>query len=164
MPILSLITGFFSGTNLKLMLGVAALIGAWWLYHHVIEIGEDKARAAQTAANLKEAQHVQQVEANASNTISDLQSRLAAALIEPVQPAVTVRMCVNPSRNESANSNQGAGVPSNAAGGPGGRVGEDDLSLDIAPPTEAILKRDKAVIDYLQGYIRACQTAGACGR
>lgn len=144
---------------------LALLIGIGWFAHH--ERTEEKTLlvAAQQAADLKEAQHVAQVNADAASTISGLSARLSGALAAPAQPHVVVRVCQHP----GVPADGGAPSPStgglgDAASGPSSGVGEDDLGLDIAPPTEAILKRDKAVIDYLQGYVRTCQTTGGCAK
>jgi hypothetical protein len=150
---------------LDLGLIIAILIGIGWFAH--FERTEEKTAlvAAQQAADFKEAQHVAQVNANATASIQDLQVRLAAALVAPAKPNVIVRVCQRAGvpANGSAPSS-GTGAVLHDSPGPGGGVGEDDLGLDIAPPTEAILKRDKAVIDYLQGYIRTCQTTGGCAK
>jgi len=131
-----------------------------YFVHDERQIGAAKVIAAQAAADAKEAVHVQQVEANAADTVSSLQARLTSQVAAPPHPTVVVRMC---DRTTSAPSAGGAALPGpagDAAGGPSSGVGEDD----IAAPTELILNRDKAMIDYLQGYVRACQTAGACAK
>lgn len=144
---------------------IAVLIGIGWVVHRIEVIGEQKVIVAQRAADLKEQAHVAKVNADATASIQDLQVRLAGALVAPPKPAIVVRVCQHPNGAiEPARSDSGPSPGGNETPGSGSGVGGDDLGLDIAPPTEAILKRDKAVIDYLQGYVHTCQTAGLCAK
>ncbi|MFI5397612.1 MAG: hypothetical protein ACHQ9S_18905 [Candidatus Binatia bacterium] len=150
---------------LRPYLGYIALAGAfygWLLWHDHQEIvkGESRVVAAQKAADVKEAAHVAKVEANADSTIKDLNAKLDAAALSPVaKPGVVVRMCVGASVPPHAGSaDRPAGSGGDGPAGPSGPVGGDD----IAAPTERILAEDRAIIQYLQGYIETCQTAGLC--
>jgi len=134
--------------------------------HKEQKIGEQKVIAAQLAADAKEAAHVKKVQDDATTTINDLQLRFAAALATPPKPAVIVRMCTNtPSVSpDAARSGTSPGPSIDAASGSSSGVGSSDQEgTDIAPATEAILKRDGELIAYLQGYIRECQAVGNCG-
>lgn len=144
---------------------LAGLIAIGLFLHHVRVGAQQELVVAQQAADLKEATRVAKVNADATVTINDLQARLSDALVAPTKPSVSVRVCLQPRLpSDGGSASPSPGPLSYEAGGPSGGVGSDDLSLDIAPPTEAILKRDKAVIDYLQGYVRTCQTAGLCAK
>jgi hypothetical protein len=144
---------------------IAAAAGGWFLWHDHQEIDKGEARvvAAQKAADVKEAAHVAKVEQDATATIKDLQARLAGALAAPAPaPTVVVRMRLIPA---SVSAGTGSDDRPAVAGGDGsagssGAVGGDDQ--DIAGPTEQILKDDRAIIEYLQGYIATCQQAGVC--
>jgi hypothetical protein len=131
--------------------------------HKLIAEGEEKVVAAQQAADAKEAAHVKKVQDNANASLQTLQSRVDAEDLAPVQPHVVVRLCNSASSvpADAARGNASAGAQANATGGSGSGVGEGS---DIAPATEAILKRDKDDIEYLQGYIRDCQAAGLCAK
>jgi hypothetical protein len=153
----------YGGLILLLLTGGAG----FWIHHDHKEqaIGEQKVVAAQKAADAKEAIHVQQVQDDATATIQDLQLRYAAVLASPPVPRVVVRMCdATPGVPADApRSDAGTESVSDAAGGSSGGVGgADQAAPDIAPATEVILNRDKAIIAYLQGYIRECQKIGNC--
>jgi hypothetical protein len=146
---------------------IVVVAGGWFVYHDHQEIqkGEARMAALQKAADLKEAKHIALVEANAKSTIDDLQARLSKSLATPPQPAVVVRMC----RNTASVPEAGAGADRPAVGSGDGTAGSsqavggtDQEAPDIAPGTEHILNDDKAIIEYLQGYIRTCQAAGVC--
>lgn len=145
---------------------LAVLVAIGWFAHgqRVDQRNADLAAARQAEA--KEAAHVAKVNSDAAATISDLQTRFAGALAAPVKPSVVVRVCRSTSaaNADGVPAGSGSGPGNDAPGGSGGGVGKDGLGLDIAPPTEAILKRDKALIDYLQGYARTCQTTGGCAK
>jgi hypothetical protein len=148
-----------------------AIGGGWYLYHDHKEIDKGEARvvAAQKAADVKEAAHVAKVTASATATIQDLQRRLAAVLTAPAPvrpPSVVVRMCgYTPVPPDAGNSSPRPESPGDGPPGPGSVVGGGSQEgPDIAPMTEKILSDDKAVIEYLQGYIRTCQTAGLCAK
>jgi hypothetical protein len=150
---------------------LAILIGIGVFAHHEREVEKTELQAAQTASDLKETQRVAQVNANASASINALQTQLSAALANHPKPAVTVRMCVRaPAAGSSATPSTSAGSSGNATLGPDSAVGSGDQGIteagpvDTAPFTESILTHDKAVIDYLQGYVRACQTSGGCAK
>jgi hypothetical protein len=150
---------------------IAILIGIGWFAHHERTVEKTELQAAQTAADLKEAQHVAQVNANAAASVDALQTQLSAALANHPKPAVTVRMCVNASAAGSgAAPGKGTGPSGNATLGPDSGVGSGDQGIteaapvDTAPFTESILAHDKALIDYLQGYVRTCQTSGGCAK
>lgn len=132
-----------------------------WFAHHERQIGATKVEAAQAAANLKEAAHVAKVNEDATSTINDLQIRLSTALVLPAQPSFVVRVCPTASPAARIPSSDAAPV---ARSDDSPRPSEGLGGADIAPGTEAILKRDKAVIDYLQGYVRECQTMGNCAQ
>lgn len=148
----------------------AALIlicGAVWFIHHERQIGADKVTAAQDAANLKEKQHVEKVNADATVTINDLQVRLAASLAAPVKPSFVVRVCPStPDAPRIAPSDAPPVAGRDGPPGPSGGVGGSNAEpgIDIAGPTEAILQRDKAVMDYFRGYIHECQAMGNCAK
>jgi hypothetical protein len=146
---------------------LAAAAGGWFLYHDHQEIDKGEARivAAQKAADVKEGLHVAQVEKDAKATIDGLRAQLTESLLTPITPPhVVVRMCsTSPSVSTvAANDDRGAGPGSDGAAGSGGAVGGNDQ--DIAGPTEQILKDDRALIVYLQGYVVTCQNAGLCGK
>ncbi len=159
MPILPL--RLYAEIAAALILVVAGV----WFVHHERQIGAAKVTAVQQAADLKEKQHVDKVNADATATINDLQVRLSTALAVPPQPAFVVRVCPSaPSAPRGLPSDAPPSSGSNEASGTGGGVGSLDLGADIAPATEAVLSRDKAMIDYLQGYIEACQRMGNCAK
>lgn len=136
-----------------------------WFAHDERVVGEAKVEAAQRAADAHEEARVAQVNANATTSIQDLQTRFAAALATPPKPAVVVRLCPG----ALAPAGEGAPGTSPLSGGDAGvrsgsGVGSNNQGIDIATPTESILKRDQTVITYLQGYIRTCQTTGGCAK
>ena len=145
-------------------LGMIVLIFAgfgWWTYH------ERKAEhehdiAVQAAALARETAHVKQVEDQANEQLSKIQNQLATALATPPTPSIVVRVCSATAAHLTADRAPSAAIPSDAASGPSSGMGSSGEEPDIAPVTERILARDKAVIDYLQGYIRTCQQAGVC--
>lgn len=148
---------------------IIAAAGGWFLYHDHQEIdkGEARVEAAQKAADLKEAAHVAKVVNDATITITGLQARLADALATPAPaPTVAVWMRVIPAAGspDEADSTPSPSPSGNGSAGPGSSVGSSGQEVDIAPVTESILKDDRAIIQYLQGYIQACQTAGVCAR
>lgn len=140
---------------------LAILIGIGWLMHHERMVEKQEIDAAQAVSDLKETQHVAKVNADAAASIGVLQTQLSAALAYHPKPAVTVRMCVQPANKisglpASLGPSTGGDAPSESDSGVGG--------IDTAPATEVILARDKALIDYLQGYARTCQTTGGCAK
>ncbi len=138
---------------------VVALGATIWAVHHERGIGKQQVLQAQAVEKQKREREVAKVESNAKANIDGLQTQLDAALAAPPTPGVVVRMCLgSPGTIATVRGDAAAAVPSNAAGGPSQGMG----SADIAPATEAILARDKAVIDTLQGYVRECQRIGAC--
>lgn len=148
---------------------LAILIAVGLFAHHEREVEKTELQAAQLVADQKEAAHVAQVNANAAATVDALQTQLSTALANHPKPAVTVRMCVKPAIAVGAGTvGQGPGLTLDGTGGPSSGVGSGDQgitdSTDTAPLTESILTRDKALIDYLQGYVRACQIAGVCAK
>lgn len=148
---------------------VALLLAIGFIYHKGQTNERDHLQAAQARADQKERDHVAKVQADDQLVVDKLQDQLGRALIEPVIPGVSVRMCVNTAAPSSpVRSDSGPHPTGNGPGGPGGGMGSDHQGstegIDVAPATEAILKRDKAVIDYLQGYIRECQDKGVCAK
>lgn len=145
---------------------LALLIGIGWFAHSQRVDQRNADIAATRQAEIKEAAHVAKVNADAAGTVGDLQARLAGALAAPVEPSVVVRVCrYFPTTNTDAvPAGSGSGSGNDASSGPSSGVGAGGPGVDIAPPTETILKRDKALIDYLQGYIRTCQTTGGCAK
>lgn len=138
---------------------VALLIGFGVFVHHERTVGKNEVLAVQHRETAKREQQVAQVEQNASKKIGQLQTQLSLDLAAPPHPNVVVRMCVgSPGTIATVRGDAVPAVQSDAAGGPGAGMG----GTDIAPATEAILARDKAVIDTLQGYVRECQRIGAC--
>lgn len=149
----------------------AILIAIGWFAHHERETEKTELQAAQLVADQKEQAHVAQVNADAATSINALQAQLSAALANHPKPAVTVRMCVNaPAAGSSAAAGRSTGLTLDGASGPGSGVGSGNQGITEAPPvdtapfTESILLRDKALIDYLQGYVRTCQTTGGCAK
>lgn len=148
--------------------GALILIGAaFWFIHHERQIGADKILARDAAAELKEQQHVDKVNADATATIQDLQARFAATLAAPPKPSIVVRVCpTTPFAVQVAPRDAppvaGSDGPPRPSGGVGG--GNAEPGIDIAPPTEAILKRDKAIMDYFRGYVHECQRIGNCAK
>lgn len=153
------IKAYLYGALLVGLLGVVA-----WFAHHERTIQADKDHAAQAAADAKEIAHVNKVTADATATVQDLQVRLATTLAAPPPNPVVVRLCQRPAVSVPAGtSDQGAGPGSNGTGGPSaGVAGSSEQGPDIGPGTEVILNRLKGKLDYLQGYVRACQSAGVC--
>lgn len=150
---------------------LAILIAVGLFAHHEREVEKTELQAAQLVADQKEAAHVAQVNANAAATVDALQTQLSTALAHHPKPAVTVRMCVPaPAAGSGAAAGARTGLTLDGAGGSSGGVGGGDQGIteaetvDTAPFTESILTRDKAVIDYLQGYVRTCQTTGGCAK
>lgn len=133
----------------------------WWTYHERNEQRQHDA-SVEIAAAAKEASHVKAIEDAADVKLSALQNKLDDALLTPVTPGIVVRVCASPAATSAPNRAASTAAPSDAVSGPSVGVGSSDQGEDIAPLTEAILARDKAVIDYLQGYIRTCQQAGVC--
>lgn len=148
---------------LYIALTIGLLGGMLWFVHHERAIGEQKVVAAQQAADVKYAAQVAKVEADAKVTTDALQKQLDAALLTPIHPNVVVRMLVPTAPASGAVREDASPSPGGDAGsGSGGGLGEGHGSVDIAGPTEQVLARDKALIDYLQGYILKCQRAGMC--
>lgn len=153
--------------DIGIFLAILVAIGAF--AHHERMVEKEHLQAAQYAADLKEAQHVAQVNANAKASVDSLQAQLSSALANHPKPAVVVRMCNQPAAAGGGSAaNSSAGPALDAAGGSSGGVGGHDSGLtdpnDIAPRTEEILARDKALINYLQGYVRTCQAANLCAK
>lgn len=149
---------------LAIILGL--FIGLVWFGHHERIEERDAEIVAQKRADDKEIKHVQEVQANDKITIDALQAQLGAALAAPPKPGVVVRMCQPaPGAGSPLRGNPSPGLDSHATSGPGIGMGSNGQEgSDIAPGTEVILGRDKAVIDYLQGYIRECQAKGVCAK
>lgn len=158
MPVLPLKEYFYLGVVLAVLAAVV------WFGHYERTIEANKLHAAQAAADAKETAHVNQVTDHATATIQDLQVRFAATLATPPVNPVVVRLCQHPTVNVGTGpQTQGAGSAGNATGGPGaGVAGLSEEGPDIGPGTELILNRLKGKLDYLQGYVHACQTAGVC--
>jgi len=140
--------------------------------HHERQIGAAQIKAAVAAEATKHAAEVAKVEADAKIQIDGLKDALVVASAPRANP-VHLRVCNNAIQSVAGT---GAGSPSqgsNGANGPAGGVAPDATEtpeepgagasgVDIGPGTEAILARDGAVINYLQGYIKVCQQKGLC--
>lgn len=136
---------------------------AWFAYHErTVQAAKD--HAAQAAADAKETIHVNKVTADATATIQDLQVRFATTLAAPPPNPVVVRLCPRPAVTVSAGPQaQGPGSSGDDSRGPGPGVARpSEQGPDIGAPTEVILNRLKGKLDFLQGYVRACQVAGVC--
>lgn len=148
-------------------IALAIFIGSLMFIHHERSIGAQKL-AAQIAVKEKYWQaKVDKVEADANRTIGELNEKLHTALATPPPNPVHVRVCGNPSGNaRPVPSNPGPGPSGNAAVGPGATVAPavEGSGVDIGPTTDELLGQLGARIEYLQGYVRACQKAGACAR
>jgi hypothetical protein len=143
---------------------VAVVAFGTWLFFHIEGLGE--AKEAKHVAAAVEAQHKidQKDVTDARLTLAQLQAKLDAALAAP--PAVHtvhVRVCDDPVRPDPAHENAGASPGVDEAIRPGGGLGDEGRQAsDITDDTYDVLGRSKALIEYLQGYIRTCQDKGFC--
>lgn len=148
-------------------LAVLLLVTGVYEIHHLENIGVQRQLAAD--AKLADAQrvHTAEVEARAEALVRANDARLHGALVAPdPKPSVAVRVCPRVAAPRPPMSANG-GTVSGGAGGPAaipGAVGAESQGsgVDIAPSTEALLKRADAEIAYWREYYAACKAAGAC--
>lgn len=143
------------------------LCGGIYEVHHLENIGVQRQQAAD--AKLAEAQriHKDEVEARAQALVAASGGKLHDALVapDPVTP-FTVRVCPGSSAPKLKLPADGGTVAGSAGGSTAVRGpvadGSGTQGVDIAPSTEALLKRADAEIAYWRKYYRTCKAQGIC--
>lgn len=142
---------------------VALILAAAWFIHYERQIGVAKFKAKLELSEAKWKQTVEKVQTDANLTIGELNAKLDAKLSAPPINPSHVRVCINTPTSPSPMSSGAPSVgASDAAGRSDSGVETTSAGGDIGPGTEAILGRLSAKIEYLQGYVRACQKEGVC--
>lgn len=144
---------------------VALLVGFGLFVHHERVIGADTVKAADAKVVATQVTHNQKVEANAQVTVAQIATTYADVVSAPPAadaPHLWLRdtpSCSAPAANASTPSSTdgSADVPAVVSG-----TGES--AYDFGPPLDRSFEDADAQVTGLQGYIKACQTAGICKR
>lgn len=136
-----------------------------WLYFHIEKLGEQKVQR-EVAAALNEQRNTDAKEiANAKQTLTELQTRFDTTVHTVPRPdrAPVVRVCDNPVRSGASSKDAGPGPSADAAVRPGRGMDQGPgPEHDVTNVTLRVLADAGARINYLQGYIKACQEQGFC--
>lgn len=146
---------------------VLLLLGGVYEVHHLENIGVQRQQAADAKLAAAQQVHTEEVEARAQQLAAAAGGQLHTALVapDPILP-VAVRVCPRATPTQSVVPANGSASPG-SVGNPAALLrsvadGSTDLGVDIAPTTEALLRRADAEITYWRQYYATCKAEGAC--